>query len=594
MHSLPGSYRRFFSLAQQHVPRWAHAVVLLVVASTMVLVSSCGDSGGRSSGRDGAARDAAGDGAVAWDARLDAGDTQSDAQVSDASPGLDAAACHGPADCDDGNACTADDCDGQGVCRHRETCCDNGLDDDGDGSADCSDPNCAEASNCTECAPVSPPDPIADAPLPDENPPGTFETAVEGGFHDEFVFDSSHYLKVGIRREWGGSIIFFGIDQGQPGMNGTNAIDANDTGREVQVAFYDPDRAMQNCAWNASCASAATQCENSITFLGWNPVQGGNRCNRGSGVESVDKSDGRLTVTTNPLFWNPDWDRQDCDSSGCSDPNLRERRSDVRVIQRIRFVRTHIVELDYTVINLSGLDHRATAQEMPTVYTANGNQGPDLWRLFNSDRTEIPIDQGGNDGFHYKNFASPGGWAAMQNNDLTYGVGLSVENRNQQWQAWQLRSLPFNNFRPLPVFGIPANATVRARSYLILGDLDTIQANAQWLDGHLAPFGVMDEPVADATLSGQVLVRGWALDNKGVTSLQLLVDGAAVGTLSYGTSRPDVCLVWSGYPHCNDVGYSGTLDTSALTPCPHLIEVLAMDSDGNSRIIAARRIFVTR
>jgi len=56
----------------------------------------------------------------------------------------------------------------------------------------------------------------------------------------------------GLRREWGGSIVFFGIARGYgAGLNPTNAIDANDTGREVQVAFYDPDRLMQNCAWNA-------------------------------------------------------------------------------------------------------------------------------------------------------------------------------------------------------------------------------------------------------------------------------------------------------------------------------------------------------
>ena len=572
----------------------AAAVVLAAWLGSWSL-AGCGDSGGSgshdASSGDGASVDACGDALVSGDSG-GGGDSGLDAS-SGRDGALDAALCSGPQDCDDGNDCTADDCIG-GHCVHAESCCNNGADDDADGDPDCSDPDCASSDDCSECAPVADPAPISDAPLPGENPPGTFETAVEDGFHDEFVFDSSHYLKVGVRREWGGSIIFYGIDDGHAGMNGTNAIDANDTGREVQVAFYDPDRSKQNCAWNASCASNPSQCENSITFLGWNPVQGGNRCNRGSGVESVDQSNGVLTVSTNPLFWNPNWDRQDCSRDACDDPILRERRSDVRVIQRLRFVRTHIVELDYTVVNLAGLDHRATAQEMPTVYTGNGNQGPDLWRLFNSDRTEISIDQGGNDGFHYKNFQSPGGWATMQKSDLSYGVGLYVENRNQQWQAWQLRSLPFNNFRPLPSFGIPANGTVRARAYLILGSLDTVASLGQWLDAHLPPFGVIDEPVADASVSGQIQVRGWALDNKGVASVHVLVDGVDLGTLAYGTSRPDVCLVWPGYRHCDAVGYAGTLDTSRLTACPHLLEVRAVDGDGNSRVIAARRIFVTR
>ena len=44
---------------------------------------------------------------------------------------------------------------------------------------------------------------------------------------------------MGIRREWGGSIVFFGqTDNSEMGMNPTNAIDAHDTGREIQVGPY--------------------------------------------------------------------------------------------------------------------------------------------------------------------------------------------------------------------------------------------------------------------------------------------------------------------------------------------------------------------
>jgi energy-converting hydrogenase Eha subunit B len=53
-----------------------------------------------------------------------------------------------------------------------------------------------------------------------------------------------------------------------------------------------------------------------------------------------------------------------------------------------------------------------------------------------------------------------------------------------------------------------------------------------------------------------------------------------------------VCLVWPGYAGCDAVGYAGTLDATALTPCAHLFEVRATDADGNARVIAARRVFV--
>lgn len=494
--------------------------------------------------------------------------------------------------CDDGNACTSGTACQDGVCGGSESCCEGGVDDDGDGRPDCADPDCAWDAAC-QCLDVPVPDPVSMSPLDGESPAGVTETTTVDGFTDYYLYNARRELKVAARREWGGSLVFFGIDNGSAGTNSTNAIDANDTGREVQVAFYDPDRIRQNCAWNASCQTTPTTCPGSITYLGWNPVQGGNRCDHGSGVDAVDLSGGSVTVTTTPLFWNPNWDRPDCVTAACADPVLSWRRSDVQVVQRLRFVRYHVVELDYTLTNLAALDRAPTAQEMPTLYSANGNGGPDLWRLFDSTGTEVLIDTpAGGDGFNYENFTSPGGWATMQNETATYGVGLYYENRVTSFQGWQLRSLPFNNFRAIFVFGLPASASVRARAYLMLGALGTQQSEAAWLEQNLAPFGVLDSPAPDATITGAVPVWGWALDNLGVASIALRVDGGALVPLSYGSARADVCLVWPGYSGCPSVGYSGTLDTSTLTPCAHLLEVVATDTSGNERVIARRRVVV--
>ncbi len=531
--------------------------------------------------------------------------------------------CNGTAiDCDDQNPCTDDSCDLQsgcinipnsnscndqdpctysdsclnGSCSGFEACCGDGKDNDADSLTDCNDPDCSTDQACGGCQQIPIPDPVPMAPLPGEPTPGKSESTTINGFNDDYIYDSTGEIKIGTRREWGGTIIFFGMDvSGWPGTNHTNTIDANDTGREVQVAFYDPDRAMQDCAWNASCATTQTHCNFSITFLGWNPVQGGNRCVRGSGIESVSSQDGILTISTNPLFWNPNWDRQDCSDEACDDPNARDRRSDVRVEQTLRFVRKNIVELQYTLTNLGDLDHRATTQEMPTIYTANGNNNtPDLWRLFNSEGAQIDIDTPGNDGFYYKNFTSPNGWATMQKDDLSYGVGLYSENRLTEIQGWQNRSLPFNNFRPVFSFAIGPHATVKARSYLIIGSKDTVTQQANWLDSNLAPFGWLDEPTLDQNVNGIITIRGWALDNKGISSMDVLLDGNIESGLTYGQSRTDVCLVWPAYSACPNVGFSGTLDTTSLTKCQHLLEIRATDTDANQRIIARTRIMVSQ
>ena len=447
----------------------------------------------------------------------------------------------------------------------------------------------------SQCDDVQLTDP--DLNIPSESSGGKYETTRVNGFNDDYLYNVSNYTKVGVRREWGGSVIFFGlVGDGKPGINPSNTIDANDTGREVQVAFYDPDRAMQNCAYNASCATTPSSCQNSITFLGWDPVQGGNRCNVGSGVESVSYSGGVLSVSTIPLFWNPDWDRSDCDSSGCNDSNKKNRKSDVRVIQRMRYITQHVIEIDYTVENLSDLEHRATYQEMPTMYTSNGKNGTqDLYKLFDSQGNVVRIDvPAGGDGFNYKNFQSPDGWVAMQNGDVNYGVGIYYENKVKDFQGWQLRSLPFNNVRALFNFGIPARGNVRARAYLSLGNLDTIKAEFASLDSKLGPFGSFDVPANDSKVSGDTTIYGWALDNKGVSSVYAVIDGKITAPLTYGTSRPDVCKVWPGYNGCSTdkVGFSGSYDFSKLSKCPHLIEVYAVDGDNNIRKIGSKRVYV--
>jgi len=51
--------------------------------------------------------------------------------------------CQGiPKKCDDNNPCTDDTCSQDSGCIYTETCCDNGLDDDGDGHSDCADGDC--------------------------------------------------------------------------------------------------------------------------------------------------------------------------------------------------------------------------------------------------------------------------------------------------------------------------------------------------------------------------------------------------------------------------------------------------------------------
>ncbi|MGD0047050.1 MAG: SBBP repeat-containing protein [Bryobacteraceae bacterium] len=94
----------------------------------------------------------------------------------------------------------------------------------------------------------------------------------------------------------------------------------------------------------------------------------------------------------------------------------------------------------------------------------------------------------------------------------------------------------------------------------------------------------IDSPAPGATVSGTVTIAGWAIDNvstvgTAISSVQVLVDGTAVGNATYGVNRPDVCAAYPGRAGCPNVGYSYSLNTTTLTTGSHTITVTATDSN---------------
>ena len=95
----------------------------------------------------------------------------------------------------------------------------------------------------------------------------------------------------------------------------------------------------------------------------------------------------------------------------------------------------------------------------------------------------------------------------------------------------------------------------------------------------------IDSPANGATVSGMVIVSGWAVDSTStvgtaISSVQIKVDGITVGNATYGLNRSDVCAVYAGRPGCPNVGYSFVLNAAALSPGSHTLTVIATDTDG--------------
>jgi hypothetical protein len=424
---------------------------------------------------------------------------------------------------------------------------------------------------------------------------GAISTAQNGGHTDVFLDSpaaggvAQGYIRIGARLDWGGTIVFFGL-----GANSaSNTIDANDTGRELQLALYDPDRAAQNCAWNASCATTPSTCSGGITYLGWDPVQGGDECGHGGTVLTYGQSGDALQLVIQPLQWNPDWDSQTCSNSTCGPSGVPV---DVTYTFELRFVNTNVVEVATEVTSQETIDHRSTTQEFPTLYVSHGQNGPDLPLLYDASGNQPAISTPANDGFYVGNFTSSAPWVSWQDSNSDYGVALAMDQGVTAFQGWRGdgTSAPyFHNVRAQMSFGLPAGGTVRGISYLALGSYATVGALMPAILAKRPPFGVVDAPSSTSVAQGgtSVHVAGWVLDTAHLATVDVAVDGAPVGSLPVNVSRPDVCAVYPDYDGCPSVGFDGTVSVPALGDgCQHLLRVTATDADGNTSVLGERAI----
>jgi hypothetical protein len=118
-------------------------------------------------------------------------------------------------------------------------------------------------------------------------------------------------------------------------------------------------------------------------------------------------------------------------------------------------------------------------------------------------------------------------------------------------------------------------------------DSDTTPDTGSFTVNFAVPAGptvTIEAPTAGATVSGPVMVSGWALDSvnfvgTAVSNVQVSVDGVLNGTASYGGIRQDICDQYPGRPGCPFVGFTYMLNTNGLSAGSHTILVTATDTD---------------
>ncbi len=384
-------------------------------------------------------------------------------------------------------------------------------------------------------------------------------------------YSSVHAARIGLETAWGGSIVEVRLD-------GTNFVNAHDSGREVQPALYDGAAQYDSCA---GCTGV----------FGWNPVLGGDRYGHGSPVLSQQVASDSLYVRAQPLQWYPD-DK----GGGPNTPVL----ADAYFEQTVSVVPGAPLAFDvhFKLTHFGTDQHYNAPQELPAVYvnSAYGTLvyygGTSPWTKDATTNISIPPWPG--TPFLY----APERWAASIDNgnngllvfaptDYPYDVGISFPGGGGSGPTGDATYYQ----RPFSVATLGPGAMIEGDFYLIAGNYASgreVVYGLHQLQPPLdifTPMGNLEIPAANSTVSGSnVQISGWAFDDTAVSSVSIFVDDVLKGNAVYGSNRPDIATVW---PHAPlKCGWTFSLDSTSLTNGSHTITIHAIDTSNNEAILA--------
>jgi hypothetical protein len=361
-------------------------------------------------------------------------------------------------------------------------------------------------------------------------------------------------------------------------LDGANFVNAHDTGREVQPAFYDGNSEDDNCS-------------NCPGIYGWDPVLGGDHYDHGSPVLTSWLASDSIYVKAQPLQWYPDNKGGGPNMPIGSDVYLEETVSvapDAPLAFKVHFKLTHL-----------GIDqHYNAAQEFPAVYVNSSYStlahygGINPWT--NDPTTKILVPTYPAEGQFY----SSEQWTAYVDSN---NVGLTVFVPGVYPYVAATLFFPGSDSGPtgnatnylnrLTMFTVGPGVVIEGDIYLIPGDYTAARDVVYGLHQTLlfsdiaTPLGNVDSPSANTTISGNnVNISGWAVDNVAVSKVELFVDGVLEGSPALDTDRPDVVAV---YPNLAPLkcGWALQLDSTTLTNGTHTITVQVADTANNLAVL---------
>jgi len=103
-----------------------------------------------------------------------------------------------------------------------------------------------------------------------------------------------------------------------------------------------------------------------------------------------------------------------------------------------------------------------------------------------------------------------------------------------------------------------------------------------------APLGELELPGPNQPMNGVFPVTGWALDDGGIATVEVLIDGQVVGHANTGMHRPDIAHRFPSHPDAEYAGFVRMLNTTVLPNGVHSISIRLVDDEGASRVVGRR------
>lgn len=90
----------------------------------------------------------------------------------------------------------------------------------------------------------------------------------------------------------------------------------------------------------------------------------------------------------------------------------------------------------------------------------------------------------------------------------------------------------------------------------------------------------LEEPKADGTYTGISNLRGWAVAESGVASIEIDIDGVYAFDVPMGGTRADVGAAYPDFPDADKSGFSMAFNYKGLMPGEYLFTARAISNDG--------------